>query len=342
MRRLTVASVSYPFAPVTPDPVGGAEQVLTQLDRALVQAGHRSIVVAPHGSRVAGELRSLPAVTGTITDGVRAKVHQAVREAIADVIARDRPDVIHLHGIDFPDYLPPPGAPVMATLHLPLGWYPADALSPERPDTWLHPVSRSQARTAPPGARLAEPIENGVPIPGARFARRNYAAAIGRICPEKGLDDALDACARTGTPMLIAGQVFPYEAHQRHWREDIQPRLARCRRWLGPVAGRAKQRLLGAARAVLIPSKAPETSSLVAMEALAAGTPVIAYRSGALPDIVDHGRTGFLVDGVAGLAEALGRTGEIDPEACRREARARFSLDRMTGAYLRRYAELAA
>jgi glycosyltransferase involved in cell wall biosynthesis len=342
MRRLTVASVSYPFASVTPDPVGGAEQVLAQLDRALTGAGHRSIVIAAEGSRVAGELREIPAVPGTITDEARAEVHQAVRGTIADVIVRDHPDVIHLHGIDFPDYLPPSGPPLIATLHLPLGWYPAEALAPERRDIWLHPVSPSQARLAPQGARLAEPIENGVRLPATRFAKRGYAAAIGRICPEKGIDDALDACARTGTPLLIAGRVFPYEAHQRHWREDIQPRLARCRRWLGPVAGRGKQRLLGAAGAVLIPSKAPETSSLVAMEALAAGTPVIAYRSGALPDIVDHGRTGFVVDGVLGMAEALGRVHEISTDECRREARERFSLERMTGTYLRRYAELAA
>ena len=342
MRRLTIASISYPFAPVTPDPVGGAEQVLAQLDRALVEAGHRSIVIAPEGSRVAGALRPGPAISGTITDQARARVHQAVRDAIADVIDRDRPDVVHMHGIDFLDYLPAPGPPVMATLHLPLGWYPATALAPERPDTWLHPVSPSQARAAPPGARLAEPIENGVPMHAARFARRGYAAAIGRICPEKGLDDALDAAARAGTSLLIAGQVFPYEAHQRHWREDILPRLGPCRRWIGPVAGRAKQRLLGGARCVLIPSKAPETSSLVAMEALAAGTPVIAYRSGALPDIVDHGRTGFIADDVAGRAAAIGQVGTIDPEACRRDARERFSLTRMTEAYLRRYRELAA
>jgi hypothetical protein len=341
MRRLTVASVAYPFAPVSPDPVGGAEMVLAQLDRALTEAGHRSIVIAPEGSQVAGELRALPAPSGTITEELRAETYAAVRAAISKVIARDRPDVVHLHGIDFPDYLPPSGPPVMVTLHLPLGWYPEQALRPDRAGTWLHPVSESQARSAPAGARIAEPIENGVALPSARFRKAGFLASLGRICPEKGMDDALDAAARSGMPLLIAGKVFPYATHQTHWRQDILPRLARCRRWIGPVSGRAKQRLLGAAEAVLIPSKAPETSSLVAMEALAAGTPVIAYRSGALPDIVDHGRTGFIVDDVTGMAEAIRHVDGIDPDVCRQDARERFSLERMTDTYLRRYAELA-
>jgi glycosyltransferase involved in cell wall biosynthesis len=341
MRRLKVVSVSYPFAPVTPDPVGGAEQVLAQLDRALVQAGHRSIVIAPDGSRVHGELRPIPGVSGTITDDVRERVHASVRETLNRVIADDRPDLVHLHGIDFHAYLPPPGTPVMATLHLPLSWYPAHALRPKRAATWLHPVSASQARAAPPDARLSEPIQNGVALPNGAFPRCGFAASLGRICPEKGLDDALDACAQAGVPLLVAGQVFPYPEHERHWREEIQPRLDRQRRWVGAVGGRAKQRLLGSARCLLVPSKAPETSSLVAMEALAAGTPVIAYRSGALPDIVDHGRTGFIVDDIAGMVEAIGWAGEIEPAECRRDARERFSLARMTTAYLRRYQELA-
>lgn len=342
MRRLTVVSVSYPFAPVTPDPVGGAEQVLAQLDRALTQAGHRSIVIAPEGSRAHGELRPIPAVSGTITAAAREQVYSAVRKCLDRVVATERPDVVHLHGIDFHAYLPPTGPPVLATLHLPLDWYSAEALRPDRPGTWLQPVSASQARGAPPDVRLSAPIENGVAHSEATFRRCGFAASLGRICPEKGVDDALSACLRADVPLLVAGRVFPYPEHQRHWREDILPCLDRRRRWIGAVSGRAKQRLLGSARCLLIPSKAPETSSLVAMEAFAAGTPVIAYRSGALPDIVSNGRTGFIVDGIHEMADAIGRADQIDPAECRREAAERFGLNRMTEEYLRRYAELAA
>jgi hypothetical protein len=342
MRRLTIVSVSYPFATVTPDPVGGAEQVLIQLDQALTQAGHRSIVIAPADSRVSGELRPLPILPGTITDHGREHVYAAVREALDHAVATDRPDVMHLHGIDFSAYLPPPGPPALVTLHLPLSWYSEEALRPERPGTWLHPVSASQARAAPPNSALSPPIENGVALGSAAFRKCGFAAALGRICPEKGLDDAIQACKQAGSAFLFGGKVFPYAEHERHWREDLAPSLDRLRRWLGPVGGRAKQRLLGSARCLLVPSKAPETSSLVAMEALAAGTPVVAYRTGALPDIIDHDRTGFIVDDVEGLARAIGRAHEIDPDECRRQARERFSLGRMLDAYLSRYAELAA
>ena len=340
---LTVLSVGYPFAPVGPDAVGGSEQVLARLDAALAGQGHRSLVIAPEGSRTAGELMAVPAVAGEIDAVERLCVHAAMRERIAGILATRSVDLVHMHGLDFDAYLPPPGPPVLVTLHLPLDWYADGTLAPSRPATWLHPVSASQARTAPPGARLGPPIENGVRIPEVRARRRGFALVLGRICPEKGQDDALDAAVRAGVPLLVAGVAFPYAEHQAFLRDRVLPRLDRTRRFIGPVGGHAKDRLLAQARCVVIPSRAPETSSLVAMEALAAGTPVVAYRTGALPDIVEHGRTGLLVEigDIAGLAAAIRAADGIDPELCRSTARARFPLDRMTGAYLARYAELA-
>lgn len=341
MRQLTVLSVAYPLAPVSADPVGGAEQVLSRLDRALVAAGHRSLVIAPDGSEVAGELLDTPPVPHRIGEEEVHAAQAAVRARIADVIGRERPDVIHLHGIDFPVYLPDAGPPVLVTLHLPLDWYPPGALVPDRPDVVLQPVSAAQAATAPQGTRLGDPIENGVDIPDVRVRKRRFAFALGRICPEKGFDDALDASRMAGVPFLMAGTVFPYPYHEAHFHEAIRPRLSWRRRWIGAVAGPRKQELLASAACLLLPSKARETSSLVAMEALAAGTPVIAYPSGALPEIVEHGRTGFLVEGVEGLVEGMRRLGEIDLRTCRDTARERFSAKRMVARYLDRYAELA-
>ena len=163
--KLTILSVAYPFAPVSEDPVGGAEQVLSQLDRAVTAAGHRSIVIAQQGSSVTGELRPVRAVEGEISDAVLAMVHRQVRDRIAEVTGENRPGLIHFHGFDFACYLPPPGPPCLVSLHLPLGWYDPAALKPQRPGTWLVPVSASQWRSAPYDVRLLEPIANGVPIP---------------------------------------------------------------------------------------------------------------------------------------------------------------------------------
>jgi glycosyltransferase involved in cell wall biosynthesis len=336
----TVLSVAYPFAPVTPDPVGGAEQILAHLDRALVDAGWRSLVVAAEGSDVRGRLTPVPAVDGPIDAPARARVHAGVRAAIGRVLEAERVDLIHMHGIDFDAYLAPEGPPVLASLHLPLGWYGAAALRPARAGVHLLPVSAEQAGGAPAGLSLLAPIENGVDLAYPRLTRRGYALFLGRICPEKGVHHALEAAHAADIPLLIAGEVFPYPAHQAYFAQPVAPRLAGRRRWIGAVSGARKRRLLAAAGCVLISSTAPETSSLVAREAAAAGTPVIAFRSGALPRTVEHGRTGLIVDDAAGMAEALGRVHAIDPEACRAAARARFDVRRMTDQYLALYARL--
>ncbi len=344
--RLTILSVAFPFASVSADAVGGAEQVLAALDKALTRAGHRSIVLACAGSVVTGELVAIPAVQGTIDAVVRERVHAALREAMMHVLSSRQVDLIHLHGIDFADYLPPPGLPVLGTLHLPPDWYPPPALHPARPGTFLHAVSETQDRAlralADPAAVLA-PVRNGVDVAAlgaGRHARRGFALILGRLCPEKGQHLGLDAAREAGVPLLVAGAAFPYPAHQAYVQREILPRLD-AGRLLGPLGFARKRRLLAGARCLLIPSLAPETSSLVAMEAAACGTPVIAFPVGALPEIVQDGVTGFLVHDTEAMASAILRAHEIDPEACRRVARARFSVQTMADAYLRLYERLA-
>jgi len=337
-----VLSVAYPFAPVSADPVGGAEQVLARIERAIVATGNRSIAIAQRGSSVAGELLPVDAVKGEITEEARRTIHRQVREQIAEAVHRAGPDLIHFHGIDFGSYLPADGPPCLVSLHLPLGWYEPATLRPKRRDTYLVPVSPSQARLIPDGVQLLQPIENGVRIPEKLEPKAEFALALGRICEEKGTHEAVDASHTAGAKLLIAGEVFPYPEHRRYWRDMVRPRLDRARRWIGRIAGRRKQKLLGRAKCVLIPSRAPETSSLVAMEALAAGTPVIAYASGALPDIVEHGSTGFIVRDSGEMALAIKAVNDLDRRACHAAARERFPLEKMTNAYLARYEELAA
>lgn len=345
MRRLTVLNIAYPLAPVGIDSVGGSEQVLSSLDHALAAAGHRSIVIACAGSQIAGELHAFPAPPkiGRITDARHTARQNAIRRITADVLRRERVDVIHMHGLDFYSYLPPPGPPMLATLHLPPSWYPPEALAPDREDTWVNGVSESQMRDVPPGPCLLAPIPNGVPVArlGAVHPRKcRFALTLARVCPEKGLHLALDAARAADVPMLLAGGVFPYPAHQDYFHAEILPRLDRRRRYLGPVGFARKRRLLAAARCLLVPSLVAETSSLVAMEAASCGTPVIAFRNGALPDVVEDGRTGFLVDDVAAMADAIRRVDLIDPAVCRETARRRFSIERMATAYIDRYGML--
>jgi glycosyltransferase involved in cell wall biosynthesis len=340
---LTVLNVAYPLAPVGPDAVGGAEQVLTLLDAALTRAGHRSLVIACEGSTAEGTVLPVSGQHGSLTDAARRAAEQVHRAAIERALARWPVDLVHMHGIDFHAYLPPPGLPVLVTLHLPPEWYPPEVFRLERPRTYLHCVSAAQRRDCPPDAWLLPEIENGIPIEAfsGRHAKRGFVMALGRICPEKGFHVALAAAARAGVPMLLAGEVFRYDAHERYFHNEIAPRLDRHRRFIGPLGLARKRRLLSAARCLLVPSLVPETSSLVAMEALACGTPVIASPLGALVDIVDHGRTGFLATGEREMAHAIESAGALDPEACREAARARFAASRMTERYLALYRALA-
>lgn len=348
MRRLTVLSVAYPLAPVGPDAVGGAEAVLHGLDAALAAAGHRSIVVAREDSRVAGVLVPVPRAPGDLDDAARDAARAAARRAVAAAVRAHAPDVVHLHGLDAHHYLPPsPGPPALVTLHLPPAWCEPRALRPERPRTWVHGVSAAQhaALLAADAGPLLPPIPNGVDVDAlgrARHARRGFALMLARVCEEKGQHLALRAARGAGVPLLLAGEVHPYPAHRAYFARAVAPLLdGQAYRFLGPVGGARKRRLLAAARCLLVPSTVPETSGLAAMEAAACGTPVVALPSGALAETVEHGRTGFHARDEAEMAAAILRAGEIAPAECRRVARGRFDARRTAAAYLALYARLA-
>jgi glycosyltransferase involved in cell wall biosynthesis len=341
---LTVLNVAYVFAPVGPDTTGGAEQVLAALDRALVAKGHRSLVIACSESKTAGELLATGPLPAQFNEDLRHRAQRAHRERIRDALRRWPVDVVHCHGLDFAEYLPHPGVPTLVTLHLPVDHYRPGAFSEHRPGRYFNCVSASQRASLPTNEAMLPEIPNGVPVLElqARHAKRNFVLALGRICPEKGFHHAIDAAALAEIPLLFAGRVYPYPDHLRYFSEELQPRLGPRTRFLGNLDFYRKRRILTAARCLLLPSQIAETSSLVAMEAIACGTPVIAFPVGALPEIVEPGVTGFLVDDPKQMADAIRAVDAIDPEHCRGVARQRFSVERMIAGYFGYYRKLAA
>lgn len=342
--RLTALSVAYPFAPVGPRSVGGAEQILSNLDRALVAAGHNSIVIACNGSEPAGELIGVAAPESDIAEeNAQSECRVRFQQAI-DWVVRSRPvDLVHMHGLDFHRFRIPARVPVLVTLHMPISWYPSEAWT-RFPQYRYCCVSESQRCSCPPELSGAVVIENGVSLPLAPATRAEgqYALVLGRICPEKNAHEALEAGTQAGLPVWLAGRVFPYPEHVDYFRQKVEPLLRERRnglqhRFLGAVGRDERNRLLAGARCLLHPTLAPETSSLVAMEALAMGTPVVAYPSGALPEVVEDGVTGFLVGGVEEMASALSRVAEIWRHVCRRAAEQRFDSRRMVARYFDLY-----
>ena len=206
---------------------------------------------------------------------------------------------------------------------------------------YLHCVSESQHAACPPCERLCfrrSPM--GWRWMSSASAQGNEAISLrwAASALKRASIKLLMRPSQSGFPAILAGQLFRYAEHERYFHEEIEPRLDdRMRRFIGPVGPERKRRLLAGARCVLIPSLAPETSSLVAMEALACGTPVIAFRSGALSSLIDDGQTGFLVDSVGEMVAAIHKADEIAPRRCREYAEQHFDLERTIDRYLEVY-----
>lgn len=341
---LTILSVAFPMSPVGLSSSGGAEQILSEIDRGLVVRGHTSIVIACPGSRVAGTLIPTWTIAGPICTAQWMQANDAVRKAIAFALQRHRPDLAHMHGLYFSDYLPQEDLPVLVTLHLPISSYKSADLRPARPRTHLHCVSHSQHQTAPASLQLLPDIENGVRTdllrPPNHVCKKDFVICLGRICPEKGFHFAIDAAKKAKLGMVLAGQIFPFPEHQRYFDQQIQPALDLKRCYIGPLALPQKCRLLSAARCAIVPSLVEETSSLVAREALSCGTPVVAFRRGALPEIIDHGKTGFLVERPDELPDAIHACRSLDPGECRRAAVERFDANKMIERYIGTYRQI--
>src|SRR4051812_28143502 len=304
---MKILTVAYPFAPVAADSVGGAEQIAFQLAEALYRRGHQSLLLARADSKFSGTLLPIPKTSGSLNEAaVREPIYRIIREHLANSDA----DLIHFHGVDFYEYLPSfDSRPHLVTLHLPIPFYPQAVLA-LRKNLYFNCVSEAQFGSCPRRIE-ATVIPNGVTAPSFAIQpkKRNFALSMGRICPEKGFHIAINAAAQARSPFMLAGEVFPYEAHDRYFREQIVPRLGINCRFIGRIGGVRKYRLLASAKCLLAPSLVHETSSLVAMEAMACGTPVIAFAHGALAALVQDGCTGFLVENEKEMACAIWEAG---------------------------------
>lgn len=338
---LTVLSVAYPFARVTEETAGGAEQVLRLLDEAIIDAGMRSIVLAPDGSSCRGELVPFHFDAEQFNDDAQARAHEEYRRQLKQLLENRAIDVAHFHGVDYADYIEPWTVPNVVTLHLPPSCYSANSL---KLCTNIHLVCVSHTQRAGfATARIDTVIRNGVRLNEFRPQTEHdeYVLALGRICPEKGFHLALDAASLAGVRCVLAGSTYPYPSHLAYFDQEIVPRVGSFHKFIGPVAAGRKSELLARARCILVPSLIDETSCMVAMEALASGTPVVAFDRGALREVVEHGTTGFLVSSAEEMARAIEKIDEIDRTQCRAVAESCFAARSMTNRYLKLYEQLA-
>ena len=203
------------------------------------------------------------------------------------------------------------------------------------PNLYFNCVSESQASWFRDLPNLLGVVQNGIAVERFPFTRDkdDYVLWLGRICEEKAPHLAVAIAQRAGLPLVIAGQVYPFSYHQQYFEREIRPHLNARVRFVDTPLASQKLDLLRHARALLLTSTVEETSSLVAMEAMACGTPVVAFRRGAFPEIVADGETGFVVDSLEEMASALGKIDRISPQSCRERIERHFRASRMSQEY---------
>jgi glycosyltransferase involved in cell wall biosynthesis len=339
---MRIAQVSPLYESVPPQLYGGTERVVAYLTNALVELGHEVTLFASGDSRTRAELApvwpnslrlSPPLIDPSVTDVL----------LVGRVLERAHEfDVIHFHsGYSHFPVMERLAVPHLTTLH---GRLDLPELQPLFRRFGDMPVtSISDAQRAPlPGINWVGTVHHGLPSVPRPTARQSgdYFAFLGRISPEKRVDRAIEIANRLRVPLKIAAKID--RADRAYYEREIAPLLASpFVEYIGEIGEHDKPAFLGGARALLFPIDWPEPFGLVMIEAMACGTPVIAFRHGSVPEVIDHGVTGFLVDDMDAAVAAAARVGEISRRGCRAVFERRFSASRMARDYVEIYATLA-
>jgi len=334
--RLRIAQVAPLYERVPPVLYGGTERVVSYLTEELVRRGHQVTLFASGDSVTAARLVApVPRALRLDPDAPDPLSGHILELAQAFERAGEF-DLIHCH-VDFIAF--PFGrlvrTPTVHTLH---GRLDLPFLVPvfrHFRDVNLISISDAQRRpVAGLGLRWVGTVHHGLPLEHYPFSPRGGRVLVflGRIAPEKRPDLAIAVARRTGLPLKIAAKVDP--ADRAYYEREIRPLLDTPGvEFLGEVDDRTKAELLGEALALLFPIDWPEPFGLAMIEALACGTPVIARGCGSVPEVVVPGVTGYIVDSLDEMVDAVKRVDLIDRRACRRDVEARFTVERMTDRY---------
>ena len=330
---MRVGIIAPPWVPVPPPAYGGTEAVIDRLARGLQDVGDEVLLWTTGDSTCPVPRRHILDRAETDRMGIAAiELRHLIRgyESMADWGA----DIVHDHTLIGPVYAHRhPDLPVVTTNHGPFNDELADLYAAIAGHVPIIAISHDQASRAA-DLPIAAVIHHGIdldrfpPGDGTGDDTGPYFLFLGRMAPEKGARRAALAARQAGARLLIAAKMRePWE--YQFFTEQVEPLLGDDVVYVGEADHDTKVRLLRGATALVNPIRWPEPFGLVMIEALASGTPVLAFHEGAAPEIVDHGTTGFLCDDVDDLAEHLGKAGDLDRGACRAAAEERFSTARM-------------
>ena len=327
-----VAVLAPPWIPVPPPAYGGIEAVVALLCDELVARGHEVTLFAAPDSHSAARVCS--PLQGTHADQIGSSLYEsdhvgAAYDAIDGAAAEGRPfDVVHDHsGFTAVAMGHRVSAPVVHTLHAPFNEETKPFYERHGHKVRLAAISRFQLEHAPPGVRVADVVPNPIRVEDWPFRedKDDYLLWMGRMDRAKGAHRAIAAARRAGIPLVLAGPVQP--GQQEYFRSEIEPHIdGREVVFAGEVGGVRRKDLFARAKAFLMPIRWAEPFGMVMVEALACGTPVIAFPEGAASEIVIDGENGFHVADEQAMAEATGWLEEIDPARCRESVSSRYGV----------------
>ena len=335
---MRIAILSPVWFPVPPTGYGGIEWIVWLLANGLVDAGHDVTMFASGDSTTKARLAS---VFEHAPSGLIGRTAPELRHALSCYERADEFDVVN-------DHSGPLGAalgalvetPVLHTVHGPLTGEPGEVygrLGRVAPQVGLISISLNQ-RAPEPHLNWVANCPNALdlqhypckPHPG------EYLLYLGRMSPDKGAHRAIAVAMELGLPLKLAGKKREVK-EQDYFRELVEPHLVNGIEYLGEVSHGEKVELLQNARATLFPIEWEEPFGLVMIESMACGTPVIATRHGAVPEVIEDGRSGIIVETYREMADALERADALDPLECRRYVEERFAPERMVHDYVEAY-----
>ncbi len=341
---MKIAQIAPLAESVPPRLYGGTERVVSYLTEELVRLGHDVTLFASGDSQTSARLVACAARALRLDPQVRDPLpsHLLMMERVRSLAHEF--DVLHFHTdhVHLPLFRPL-ARKCVSTLHGRLDLPDLVPLLREYADMPLVSISNAQ-RHPLPRANWVATVYHGLPEAVCPFnpaPRGNYLAFLGRISPEKGIERAIEIARRARYPLRIAAKVDRTE--EDYWRSRVAPLLSDpLIRFVGEVNEAQKPAFLGNARALLFPIDWPEPFGLAMIEAMSCGTPVIAWPHGSVPEIVEHGVTGFVVDSVEAAVGAVRDAERLDREVVRLRCEERFSAARMARDYLAVYRSLRA
>ncbi|HVZ22699.1 MAG TPA: glycosyltransferase family 4 protein [Vicinamibacterales bacterium] len=332
---MRIAIVSPPFIATPPSRYGGTELFVATLARELHACGHAVTVYTNGESRLPCEIRwRYRDAEWPLTDATRAHLKNADHTAWAIRDASATADVIHLNdivGVPFTRFI---DIPVVLTIHHPHEPPLSEQYSRYPEIDYVAIAGWLAAREPMPKVHV---VRHGISLDdyAPSVEKDDYVAFLGRMAPCKAPHLAIAAARAAGVSLKLAGEVQP--AFAEYWTTQVEPEIDGAQiEFVGDVDLEAKCRILSRARALLFPIEWEEPFGLVMIEAMACGTPVLAFRGGAVDEIVIDGVNGWACRDVADMAERI-RTIDVAPETCREFVRARFGAGRMADEYVRVY-----